>query len=44
LLAGNRPLIADRFPDADIDRLVAALSALWLEVGLPFEHRAEAAE
>ena len=30
--------------DADNDRLVAALSALWTELGLPFEHHAEAAE
>jgi 5-aminolevulinate synthase len=30
--------------DADIDRLVAALSTLWTELGLPFEGRAQAAE
>jgi 5-aminolevulinate synthase len=30
--------------DADIDRLVTALSTLWREMGLPFEGRAEAAE
>ena len=31
--------------DADIDRLVAALSELWAELGLPLEgRRAEAAE
>jgi 5-aminolevulinate synthase len=30
--------------DADIDRLVAALSTLWTAMGLPFEGRAEAAE
>jgi 5-aminolevulinate synthase len=30
--------------DADIDRLVAALSTLWAELGLPLEGRAEAAE
>ena len=30
--------------DLDIDRLVAALSALWAELGLPLEGRAEAAE
>ena len=30
--------------DADVDRLVTALSALWTEMGLPFERRAEAAE
>ncbi len=30
--------------DADIDRLVAALSTLWTELGLPFEGHAQAAE
>jgi len=30
--------------DADIDRLVAALSTLWTELGLPFEGQAQAAE
>ena len=30
--------------DADMDRLVTALSTLWTEMGLPFERRAEAAE
>jgi 5-aminolevulinate synthase len=30
--------------DADIDRLAAALSTLWTELGLPFEGRAQAAE
>jgi 5-aminolevulinate synthase len=30
--------------DIDIDRLVAALSTLWAELGLPLEGRAEAAE
>jgi len=30
--------------DADIDRLVGALSTLWAELGLPLEIRAEAAE
>jgi 5-aminolevulinate synthase len=30
--------------DADMDRLVIALRTLWLEMGLPFEPRAEAAE
>ena len=30
--------------DADMDRLVAALSTLWVELGLPFERHAEAAE
>ena len=30
--------------DADMDRLVEALSALWMELGLPFERNAEAAE
>jgi len=30
--------------NADMDRLVAALSTLWVEFGLPFERRAEAAE
>ena len=30
--------------DADMDRLVAALSTLWAELGLPLEHQAEAAE
>ena len=30
--------------DADMDRLVAALSTLWAELGLPFERHAEAAE
>jgi 5-aminolevulinate synthase len=30
--------------DADMDRLVAALWTLWMELGLPFERNAEAAE
>ena len=30
--------------DADIERLVMALSTLWMEMGLPFEGHAEAAE
>ena len=30
--------------DADMDRLVEALSALWMELGLPFARNAEAAE
>jgi len=30
--------------DADIDRLVAALTTLWTELALPFEGRAQAAE
>jgi len=30
--------------DADMDRLVAAMSTLWAELGLPFERRTEAAE
>jgi 5-aminolevulinate synthase len=30
--------------DADMDRLVAALLALWTEMGLPLAGRAEAAE
>jgi len=30
--------------DADMDRLVAALTTLWVELGLPFERHAEAAE
>jgi 5-aminolevulinate synthase len=30
--------------DADMDRLVEALSALWMELCLPFERKAEAAE
>jgi 5-aminolevulinate synthase len=30
--------------DADIDRLVAALSTLWMELGLPLEGQAQAAE
>jgi 5-aminolevulinate synthase len=30
--------------DADVDRLVAALSTLWTELGLPFEGQAQAAE
>jgi 5-aminolevulinate synthase len=30
--------------DADIDRLVAALSTLWTELGLPFQGQAQAAE
>jgi 5-aminolevulinate synthase len=30
--------------DADMDRLVAALSTLWMEMGIPFERQAEAAE
>ena len=30
--------------DADMDQLVAALSTLWSELGLPLESHAEAAE
>jgi len=30
--------------DADMDRLVAALRTLWIEMGIPFERQAEAAE
>jgi 5-aminolevulinate synthase len=30
--------------DADMDRLVAALRTLWMEMGIPFERQAEAAE
>jgi 5-aminolevulinate synthase len=30
--------------DADMDQLVAALTTLWLELGLSFERHAEAAE
>ena len=30
--------------DADMERLVAALSSLWSEMGLPFEGHAPAAE
>jgi 5-aminolevulinate synthase len=30
--------------DANIDRLVAALTMLWTELGLPFQGRARAAE
>ncbi len=30
--------------DADMDRLVAALSTLWMELGLPLDYQAEAAE
>ena len=30
--------------DADIDRLVAALSTLWPELGLPLKEQAQAAE
>jgi 5-aminolevulinate synthase len=30
--------------DADIDRLVAALGTLWMELGLPLEGQAQAAE
>jgi hypothetical protein len=29
--------------DADMDRLVAALRTLWMEMGIPFERQAEAA-
>ncbi len=35
---------APQHSDADIDRLVAALSTLWAELGLPLEGRAQAAE
>ena len=30
--------------DKDMDRLVAALTTLWLELGLPLERQVEAAE
>jgi 5-aminolevulinate synthase len=35
---------APQHADADIDRLVSAVSTLWSEFGLPFEGRAQAAE
>jgi len=35
---------APQHSDADIDRLVAALSTLWTELGLPLEGQAQAAE